>query len=94
MKKAIIAACAAVLFAQTGLAGADSLSRLFLPGRAILDLDGDGFPEKPALTIILSDRATPAEQALAADIAARANFESLAIDFGLVKRESEMQKSQ
>jgi len=90
MKKAIIAACAAVLFAQTGLAGADSLSRLFLPGRAILDLDGDGFPEKPALTIILSDRATPAEQALAADIAARANFESLAIDFGLVKRESEM----
>jgi hypothetical protein len=90
MKKALFAACAAVLFAQIGLADADSLSRIFLPGRAILDLDGDGFPEKPALTIILADRATTGELALAADIAARANFESLAIDFGLVRRESEL----
>jgi hypothetical protein len=90
MKKALFTACTALLFAQIGLADTDSLSRIFLPGRAVLDLDGDGFPEKPALTIILADRATPGELALAADIAARANFESLAIDFGLVRRESEI----
>ena len=90
MKKALLAACAAVTLLQSGLAGVDSLSRLFAPGQAILDLDGDGFPEKPALTIVVPDRPTAGELALAADIAARVNFESLTVDLGLVRRESEL----
>ncbi|MCX6569387.1 MAG: hypothetical protein NT147_10120, partial [Candidatus Aminicenantes bacterium] len=68
----------------------ESLSRLFGPGKAVLDLDGDGFPEKPAVAIIIPDKPTAREVALAADIAARVNFESLAVDFGLVRRESEV----
>jgi hypothetical protein len=90
MKKALLAACAAVALLQSGLAGVDSLSRLFAPGQAVLDLDGDGFPEKPALTIVVPDRPTAGELALAADIAARVNFESLTVDLGLVRRESEI----
>jgi hypothetical protein len=93
MRKTILAACIALVFAQGGLADTDSLSRLFGPGRAVLDLDGDGFPEKPAATIILPDRPSAGELALAADIAARINFESLAVDFGLVKRESDLAKA-
>ncbi|MCX6571337.1 MAG: M14 family metallopeptidase [Candidatus Aminicenantes bacterium] len=77
-----------------GLAEVDSLSQLFGPGKAVLDLDGDGFPEKPAVTIIIPDKPTAREVALAADIAARVNFESLAVDFGLVRRESEVASRQ
>jgi len=90
MKKTLLAALAALLCAQALPADVDSLSRLFVPGKAVLDLDGDGFPEKPALTIIVPDRPTAGELALAADIAARVNFESLAVDFGLVRRESDI----
>ncbi|HOW86585.1 MAG TPA: M14 family metallopeptidase [Candidatus Aminicenantes bacterium] len=90
MKKALLAACAALALVPAVLAGTDSLSRLFKPGQAVLDLDGDGFPEKPALAVIVPDKPTPAELALAADIAARTNFESLAVDFGLVRRESDL----
>ncbi|OGD29515.1 MAG: hypothetical protein A2V57_05780 [Candidatus Aminicenantes bacterium RBG_19FT_COMBO_65_30] len=90
MKKALLAALAGLALAQAGLADVDSLSRLFVPGKAVLDLDGDGFPEKPALTVIIPDKPTAGELALAADVAARANFESLAVDFGLVRHESEV----
>jgi hypothetical protein len=89
MRKALLAALAAAVLVQSGLAEVDSLSRLFAPGKAVLDLDGDGFPEKPALTVIIPDKPTAREIALAADIAARANFESLAVDLGLVRHESE-----
>ena len=93
MKKALLAALialAALAPARPARADVDSLSRLFMPGKAVLDLDGDGFPEKPALAIVVPDRPTAAELALAADIAARVNFESLAVDLNLVRRESEM----
>ena len=92
MKKALLAACAALALAPLVLSGTgtDSLSRLFLPGRAVIDLDGDGFPERPVLTVVVPDKPTRAEMALAADIAARTNFESLAVDFDLVRRESEL----
>ncbi len=93
MKKALLAAFAALVLVQPALAEVDSLSKLFTPGKAVLDLDGDGFPEKPALTVVVPDKPTAAELALAADIAARANFESLAVDFGLVRRESEFLSS-
>jgi hypothetical protein len=90
MKRAFFAACAALALALAAGADVDSLSRIFVPGRAVLDLDGDGFPDKPALTIIVPDKPTAAELALAADVAARANFESLAVRFGLVRHESEV----
>ncbi len=89
MKRAFWVACAALVMAQAAGADVDSLSRLFVPGRAVLDLDGDGFPDKPVLTIIVPDKPSGSELALAADIAARANFESLAVEFGLVRRESD-----
>jgi hypothetical protein len=90
MRKALLAAIAAFALANAGLADVESLSRLFVPGKAVLDLDGDGFPEKPALTIVIADKPTAGEIALAADIAARINFESLAVDLGLVRHESEV----
>jgi len=81
----------ALVLAQTAAADSvDSLSRVFAPGRALLDTDGDGFPDKPAITIIIPDKPTAGELALAADIAARANFESLAVEFGLVRHESDL----
>jgi len=76
--------------AAAGTADIGSLSQLFVPGKAVLDTDGDGLPDRVALTVIIPDNPTPAELALAADIAARANFESLAQSFSLVKRESEV----
>ncbi len=90
MKRAFLPALAALLLVGPGLAEVDSLARLFAPGHAVLDLDGDGFPEKPALAIVVADRPTAGELALAADIAARINFESLAVDLDLVRRESEI----
>ena len=61
MKKALLAAFAAASLVLPGLADVDSLSRLFGPGRAVLDLDGDGFPEKPAVAIVIPDRPTAGE---------------------------------
>ncbi len=90
MKKALLAALATVLCLRPGLADVDSLARVLAPGKAVLDLDGDGFPEKPALIVVVPDRPTAGELALAADIAARVNFESLAVDLRLVRRESEL----
>lgn len=90
MRKTLIIALTALVLCQAGFADFGSLAHVFLPGKAVLDLDGDGFPEKPAVTIVIPDRPTARELALAADIAARVNFESLALDFGLVRRESEV----
>lgn len=90
MRKPLIIALTALLLCRAGVAADGSLSRFLLPGTAVLDLDGDGFPEKPAVTIVIPDQPTARELALAADIAARVNFESLALDFELVRRESEI----
>ncbi len=68
-----------------------SLSHLYTLGKTIHDLDGDGLGEKIALAIIIPDNPTAAELALATDIAARVNLESLSQDFGLVRRESEVE---
>lgn len=66
------------------------LSRIFLPGGGLADTDGDGLADRVVLTVVVSDAATAAETAVAADIAARANLESLAQAPFLVKRESEI----
>jgi hypothetical protein len=92
MKLILLAALGGLLLVPLAFAEVQSLSQVFLPGRSILDLDGDGWGDKPALSIILPDDPSAFELALAADISARANLESLAVDFGLVRRASEVGK--
>jgi len=68
----------------------DSLSQIFQLSRGLLDRDGDTYAETIALRIIIPDLPTAEQLAVASDIAARANLESLVIDFGLVQKESDM----
>ncbi len=72
-------------------AGAElkSLSDVFCLGKGILDQDKDGFADRVALCIVIPDEPTAYELAAASDIAARANFDSLVVDFSLVKKESD-----
>jgi hypothetical protein len=67
----------------------DSLSQILLTGKGIKDTDDDGLPDQISLTIIIPDNPSPHELALASDIAARVNFESLVVDHSLVKKESD-----
>lgn len=67
-----------------------SLSNLFRPGMTLIDQDGDGLCEKIGLAIIIPDEPGTEELALASEIAARVNLESLALNFGLVLTESEV----
>ena len=66
-----------------------SLSQMFEPGVSLLDKDKDGFSDAVALRLIVPDSPTAQEMALASDIAGRANLESLVLDLGLVKKESD-----
>jgi len=91
MKKGLVLAILLLLFVQAGQAELSSLSHLFLLGKTIHDLDSDGLGERIFLSIIIPDNPTAGELALASDIAARANLESLAQDFALVHRESEVE---
>jgi hypothetical protein len=77
-----------------GMAETSSLSQIFLLGKGIKDLDKDNLGEKVSLHIIIPDAPTACELAVAGDIAARANLESLVIDFSLVKKESEVESIQ
>jgi hypothetical protein len=67
-----------------------SLSQVFAQGWGILDSDGDSLADTTALQIILPDDPNAHELAVAADIAARVNLESLVVDFSRVARESEV----
>ena len=66
-----------------------SLSHVFKLNRGLLDRDEDGFADTVALCIVIPDTPTVYELAAASEIAARANLESLVVDFSLVKTESE-----
>ena len=61
-----------------------SLSQVMRPGLGLLDSDGDHWPDKIAWRIILPENPSAAEIAAAADVAARFNFESLAVNMNLV----------
>lgn len=67
----------------------DSLSQILLTGKGIKDTDKDTFADKISLCMIIPDNPNPYELALASDIAARVNLESLVVDLFLVKKESE-----
>jgi len=92
MKKGLLLPLLFLLFVQAGQADLSSLSHLYALGKTIQDLDGDGLGERIFLSIIIPDNPTAGELALASDIAARANLESLAQDFALVRRESEVER--
>jgi len=72
-----------------GSAEIGSLSQIFLLGKGLKDLDGDHNADKIAFYIIIPEHPSATEIAVAADIAARANLESLSQDLSLVKKESE-----
>jgi len=61
-----------------------SLSQVMSPGLGLLDSDGDHWPDKIAWRIILPENPSAGEIAAAADLAARLNFESLAVNMNLV----------
>ena len=90
MKRRIFFVFILLLGLSSALAEMGSLSHLFLLGKAIKDTDGDLLADKISLCIVIPDNPNAYELALAADIASRANLESLAQDFSLVKRESEV----
>ena len=90
MKKTILLTMLLAIAAGAAWAEIGSLTHLFLLGKGIKDADGDGLADKISLCIVIPDNPTAAELAVASDIAARANFESLVQDFALVKRESEV----
>jgi hypothetical protein len=83
-----------IIWFALNCAGAEikSLSDVFYLGKGILDQDEDGFADRIALCIVIPDEASAFEIAAASDIAARANFDSLVVDFSLVKKESEFDK--
>jgi len=78
----------------TGFAEISSLTEIFLLGKGIQDSDRDNLGDKVSLRFIIPDSPSVYELAVAADMAARANLESLALDFFIVKKESEVEKLQ
>jgi hypothetical protein len=94
MRKKILFFSIMLALCVRGMAETSSLSQIFLLGKGIKDLDKDNLGEKVSLHIIIPDAPTACELAVAGDIAARANLESLVIDFSLVKKESEVKSIQ
>lgn len=89
-KKSLIFFTLFILCLHNGTAEFTCLSEIFLLGRGIRDLDGDQLAEKISLQIIMPDTPSAYELSVASDIAARANLESLVVDFSLLKKESEV----
>jgi hypothetical protein len=71
----------------------ENLTDVFSLGKGLLDQDNDGLADSVALVIVIPDKPSASEIAVASDIAARANFNSLVVDFSLVKTETEFHKS-
>ena len=92
MKKTFVAFFIMLLCVHSLPAQVASLSQMFLLGKALKDLDGDFLVDKIMLCIVIPDNANAAELAVASDIAARANLESLVQDFALVRRESDISR--
>ncbi len=68
----------------------DSLSQILLAGKGTKDTDKDTLVDQISLYIIIPENPNPHELALASEIAARVNLESLVVDLSLVKKESEI----
>ncbi len=81
-----------VIWCGLGAGEVASLSDMFKTGKGLVDSDGDGLADRFAFHIVIPDQPTAEEAAAAADIAGRANLESLAADFDLVLGESQYLK--
>lgn len=93
MKIIKIGILAALIFAvNLGAEQIDCLSQIFQMGKGIQDADGDGFADTPKLAVVIPDTPNAHELAVASDLAARLNLESLAVDFSSVWRESDLEK--
>lgn len=90
MKRTLLLAMIISIAFGAAWAEIGSLAHLFLLGKGIKDTDGDNLTDKISLCLVIPDNPSAVELAVAADIAARANIESLVQDFSLVKRESEV----
>ncbi len=89
-QKALLFLVFCIFFTVQGTAEVESLSQLFLLGKGIKDLDNDGHGDRVALRILIPDAPAAHELALAGDIAARANLESLVVDFSLLRKDSDV----
>lgn len=89
-KKALVFLPFLLFLFQSGEGEISSLSQIFLKGKAIQDTDKDQLPDKISFQIVIPDNASACALAVASDIAARANLESLAVDFSVVRKESEV----
>jgi hypothetical protein len=90
MKKFLLLLCGLMVFLGTAQGADQGLGGLFQLGQGLADRDADGHADTVLLRIYLPDRPTSHEAAAAADIAARANFESLVVDFSLVRHQREI----
>jgi len=87
-KKSILLLIFVLFFVHMTQAESLSLAGIFELKKGLLDRDGDSLADTVALRILVPDQPTSQELALASDIAARANLESLVVDFDLVQKES------
>ncbi|MFQ6084277.1 MAG: M14 family metallopeptidase [Candidatus Aminicenantia bacterium] len=90
IKKIFLGVFILSFFILTVRAEINSLSELFLPGKILKDKDGDNQIDSIETQIILRNNPSLEELILASEIAARMNLESLAGNFALVKRESQI----
>ncbi|MGD2246054.1 MAG: M14 family metallopeptidase [Candidatus Aminicenantes bacterium] len=89
MRKHVFYVCVCLLICFHPVAAdLTSFSQVFQLKKGLLDQDGDGLADSIALSVIIPDNPTAEELAVASDIAARANLESLVVDFELVRKES------
>lgn len=93
-KKGLVFLIFLLFLVKSGEGKISSLSQIFLLGYGIQDSDKDNLPDKISFQIIIPDTPTTHEIIVASDIAARANLESLVVDFSLVRKESEIRTNE
>ena len=77
---AVVLSLAAVLAAAPAAAQPESLAALYALGGAVSDTNGDGVADRLNARVVLPGSPSAAEVAIAADLAARLGFETLALD--------------
>ena len=76
----VVLSLAAVLAAVPAAAQPESLAALYALGGAVSDTNGDGVADRLNARVVLPGSPSAAEVAIAADLAARLGFETLALD--------------
>lgn len=92
-KKVLVFLLVFFFVSQAGRPEIKSLSQVFLPGKGVKDLDHDSIMDTVSLRIIIPDSPSASETATAAEIAARANLESVALNLFPLSKGQETKKS-